>query len=103
MDHNAVCNPEHYLKRGISPQRLIEAWDLPFAEGNVIKYVTRAQHKGKPVEDLEKAVWYALRAYEKACARAEDRPLIEIDDKDDPDNPFGQAFLREFKAFQAKQ
>ena len=100
MAYNAVCNPDHYLKAGLSPQALIEAWDLPFSEGNVVKYITRARHKGKEVEDLEKAVWYALRALEKACARDDGRTTVDIDDKDDPGNPFGKAFLRDFRAAQ---
>ena len=29
-----------------------------FCVGNVLKYVSRAKHKGKPLEDLEKAEWY---------------------------------------------
>jgi len=35
-----------------------------FCIGNVLKYVSRAKHKGKPVEDLEKARWYLDYALE---------------------------------------
>tara|TARA_R110000744_G_scaffold91642_1_gene177757 strand:+ start:1083 stop:1433 length:351 start_codon:yes stop_codon:yes gene_type:complete len=99
--NNPVSNPEHYLSAGLSPQALIEAWDLLFAEGNVIKYVTRARHKGKEREDLKKAVWYALRAYENCCAKEDGRDPIDIDDKEDPHNPFGLGFLGAFEQAQA--
>jgi hypothetical protein len=55
-------NPNHYKVGGI------ETWDYlkaklssqalkGFALGNVIKYVSRAEHKNK-LEDLIKAKWY---------------------------------------------
>jgi len=88
---------------GLSPQTLIEAWDLPFAEGNVIKYICRARHKGKEREDLKKAIWYAMRAYEVCCAHEEGRPRIDIDDKIDPHNPFGKGFLRELESYQTQE
>jgi len=102
MAHDPVCNPDHYLSAGLSPQALIEAWELQFAEGNVVKYVARAQHKGNPREDLKKAIWYAMRAYEKCCAREDGRTAIDVDDKDNPDNPFGQGFLRDLEAAQER-
>jgi len=46
---------DHYKKMKIQPMDYIEANDLNWAEGNVIKYVTRHSYKnGK--EDLEKAI-----------------------------------------------
>lgn len=44
-----------------------------FCIGNVIKYISRAKHKGKPVEDLEKAKWYLEYALdiERANAKRE--------------------------------
>ena len=45
----------HY-KTGIQPWEYIEANNLDFFEGNVIKYVTRK--KGNRLEDLEKARHY---------------------------------------------
>ena len=35
--------------------------EIPFNLGNCLKYVARADHKGKPIEDLEKALWYLQR------------------------------------------
>jgi hypothetical protein len=44
----------HYIHLAIQPIEYIEKNGLGFSEGNVIKYVTRWQHKGG-VQDLEKA------------------------------------------------
>jgi len=33
--------------------------------GNVVKYVVRADHKGNPVEDLRKALWYIQRELDR--------------------------------------
>lgn len=53
-----VSSPPHYTKGGIEVYDFIKAWDLDFTTGNVIKYVVRAPHKGKQLEDLKKARWY---------------------------------------------
>tara|TARA_R110000824_G_scaffold1643_6_gene8157 strand:+ start:8329 stop:8466 length:138 start_codon:yes stop_codon:yes gene_type:complete len=34
---------------------------MGYAEGNIIKYVSRHKHKGKAVQDLKKARWYLDR------------------------------------------
>jgi hypothetical protein len=48
---------EHYSKFNIQPADFINKNKLQFAEGNVIKYVCRHQHKnGK--EDILKAIHY---------------------------------------------
>ena len=48
---------EHYKRMKIQPTEFIAANDIPFIEGNVIKYVCRHAHKnGK--EDVLKAIHY---------------------------------------------
>ena len=39
----------------------IEAKSLNYNLGNVVKYITRADHKGNKLEDLQKAQWYLAR------------------------------------------
>ena len=56
-----VNHPKHYNSGKIEVIDAIEDWGLGFNDGNVIKYVARHKHKGKPVEDLEKAKWYLER------------------------------------------
>jgi hypothetical protein len=48
---------DHYRKMGIQPIEYIFRNGLGFAEGNVVKYVTRWKDKGG-VEDLRKARHY---------------------------------------------
>ena len=47
----------HYLKMKIQPSEFANKNDLPFAEGNAIKYICRHSSKGE-VKDLEKAKHY---------------------------------------------
>jgi hypothetical protein len=101
--HNAVSNPKHYLKRGISPQKVAEYWDLSANLMNTIKYIARFRDKGRPVEDLRKAVWYLMRELELETARSVGREPIDIDDKEDPHNPFGLGFLVEFDDYGSMQ
>jgi hypothetical protein len=60
-----VNHPEHYKMGGIETIDFIEAKGLSYHLGNVIKYITRADHKGNRKEDLLKAQWYLNRAIEK--------------------------------------
>ncbi|MBR8759010.1 DUF3310 domain-containing protein [Porphyromonas levii] len=48
---------DHYSKRSIEPIEFIERNKLPFAVGNIIKYLTRWRDKGG-LEDLKKAKQY---------------------------------------------
>ena len=57
-----VNHPPHYKSGGIETIDFIEAKDLNYRLGNVIKYVSRAGKKASdPVQDLEKAAWYLQR------------------------------------------
>jgi hypothetical protein len=60
---DTVNHPPHYggesnLYEAI---KVIEAWQLGFCLGNVVKYLARAGKKGALVEDLKKARWYLDR------------------------------------------
>lgn len=59
-EEDPVNAPRHY-NVGIEPIEAIESWKLGYNLGNVIKYVARADHKGKRIEDLKKARWYLDR------------------------------------------
>lgn len=65
-----VNHPQHYNVGGIEVIDAIEAWQLGFHLGNVVKYVARAAHKGRALEDLKKARWYLDRAIAKLEQRA---------------------------------
>ena len=60
----AVNNPKHYGgNTTYEAIKVIEAWELNFHLGNVIKYISRAGKKDltKTKEDLLKAQWYLDR------------------------------------------
>jgi|TARA_R100000742_G_C4222408_1_gene45846 hypothetical protein len=48
---------DHYKRFIIQPAEFINMNNLPYAEGNVIKYVCRHKFKGKK-EDIKKAIHY---------------------------------------------
>ena len=56
-----VNHPAHYKVGGIETIDFIEAKKLNYNIGNVVKYLTRADHKGNRLEDLRKAQWYLTR------------------------------------------
>lgn len=56
-----VNHPAHYKVGGIETIDFIEAKKLNYNIGNVVKYITRADHKGNRKQDLEKAMWYLKR------------------------------------------
>ena len=58
---NVVNHPQHYTFGKIEVIDAIEDWRLGFHEGNVVKYVARAKHKGHELEDLRKGAWYLNR------------------------------------------
>jgi hypothetical protein len=58
---DAVNSPDHYTSGGIETIDFIDAKGLNYNLGNVVKYVSRADKKGKQVEDLRKAQWYLMR------------------------------------------
>ena len=56
-----INHPPHYTAGGVETIDFIEAKKLGYNLGNVIKYITRADHKGSRIEDLRKAKWYLER------------------------------------------
>lgn len=56
-----VNHPAHYKVGGIETIDFIEAKDLNYRLGNVVKYISRASHKGDRLENLKKARWYLDR------------------------------------------
>jgi len=66
VKNDPVEHPAHYKVGGIETIDFIEAKNLGYNLGNVVKYITRADHKGNKLEDLRKAQWYLTRAIETA-------------------------------------
>lgn len=60
--YDADMNGAHYKsKSGLESIDVIEAFELGFNLGNVIKYILRRGIKGDPISDLKKARWYLDR------------------------------------------
>ena len=58
-----VNHPPHYTHLPVEAIEITEHFN--FCMGNALKYIIRADHKGKPIEDLRKAVWYLNREIER--------------------------------------
>jgi hypothetical protein len=62
IKNDIVNKPLHYTTGGVETLDFIEAKDLNYRLGNVVKYVVRAGKKHTdPVEDLKKARFYLDR------------------------------------------
>jgi len=57
-----IKHPPHYFRFKIEPITFIMQNEIPYAEGNAIKYICRWKHKHKTKEeqlgDLKKAIQY---------------------------------------------
>ena len=65
-----INHPAHYTFSAIEVIDVIEAWELGFHLGNVVKYVARAGRKGSKLDDLKKARWYLDREISRLDAEA---------------------------------
>jgi hypothetical protein len=64
-ESDPVNHPDHYKVGGIETIDFIEAKQLTYNIGNVVKYITRADHKGNQLQDLQKAQWYLAREIQR--------------------------------------
>jgi hypothetical protein len=66
IESKSVNHPAHYGgDTTYEAIKVIEAWKLDFHLGNTIKYISRWDKKGNPLENLEKASWYLNRKIEE--------------------------------------
>ena len=66
VEKDMVNSPAHYANGEIEcidylKDNMPRAAYLGYLEGNCKKYLHRCHYKGKPLEDLKKAVWYLDR------------------------------------------
>lgn len=61
-----VNHPEYYHPGTYEAINVIEAWNLGFNLGNVVKYISRAGSKDAYLKELKKAAWYLSREIDKA-------------------------------------
>ena len=65
-----INKPKHYNinwtgAQAIETYNYINSWKMGYAEGNIIKYVSRHKYKGKALQDLKKARWYLNKLIEE--------------------------------------
>lgn len=60
-----VEHPTHYNAHPSGVECIQITEHMNFCLGNAIKYIWRADSKGKAIEDLEKARWYIQREIER--------------------------------------
>jgi Protein of unknwon function (DUF3310) len=71
MDANTRARARSVHDLAARKIKVIEAWDLGFALGNCVKYISRAGKKdpSAEVEDLQKQQWYLERRIQQLIAR----------------------------------
>lgn len=62
---DSVDHPKHYNAHPSGIECIDVVEHMNFNVGNAIKYLWRADEKGRPVEDLKKAAWYVQREIER--------------------------------------
>lgn len=60
-----VNHPPHYKNHPSGVECIVITEHMNFCVGNAIKYLWRADEKGKDLEDLRKAAWYVQREIER--------------------------------------
>jgi hypothetical protein len=58
---NPVEHPKHYTNHPSGIEAIEICGYMNFCLGNALKYILRADYKGKAIEDLRKAKWYLDR------------------------------------------
>jgi hypothetical protein len=61
LKDNPVSHPAHYCQHPSGIEAIEICGYMNFNLGNAIKYILRADYKGKAVEDLLKSRWYIER------------------------------------------
>jgi hypothetical protein len=95
-----VEHPAHYNAGKIEAITVIEDWQLGFCEGNALKYICRAAHTGRELEDLQKARWYldrriAALAINRRTSHPDPQPASIQQQKYDPEaSPLQNAVKR---------
>jgi hypothetical protein len=62
---DSINHPAHYTAHPSGIECIEVTEYMGFCLGNAIKYIWRADEKGKAIEDLEKAKWYIEREIKK--------------------------------------
>ena len=61
LKNNPVSHPAHYTSHPSGIEAIEICGYMGFCLGNALKYILRADYKGKAIEDLRKSIWYLER------------------------------------------
>jgi hypothetical protein len=68
-EYDPVDYPAHYNKGAVQCIDAIASMQGDgfkyYLQGSAVKYIWRHEHKGKPVEDLDKAIWFLNKLKEE--------------------------------------
>ena len=64
MDDSDIVNHPNHYKQVPGIETIDVAMHFNFCMGSAIKYIWRADHKGNPIVDLRKAIWFLNREIE---------------------------------------
>lgn len=80
--------PQHYNNgQAYDVIDIVKDYDLNFNEGNALKYIVRARHKGQHLDDLRKAIDYLQRELDyHNKVKCNNRFIPSILDKKDLEN-----------------
>lgn len=67
MVNDPVNKPKHYTSHPSGIEHIQITEHMSFCLGNAIKYIWRADTKGKSIEDLQKAIWYSTSCTDGRC------------------------------------
>ena len=78
-----IEHPDYYRSNGIEAADFIEAFNLNFNLGNVVKYIVRAGHKQgeEAITALMKAQVYLLREITRKGKEAQSMPVVPTGEK----------------------
>jgi len=65
----AVNHPKHYNANPSGVECIDVVEHMPFNIGNAVKYLWRADEKGRDIEDLRKAAWYIEREIQRRSGK----------------------------------
>lgn len=67
--NDPVNYPSHYNQGGVQCIDAIASMQGDgfkyYLQGSAVKYIWRHEHKGKPIEDLDKAIWFLNKLKEE--------------------------------------
>lgn len=84
-----VNHPRHYNQHPKGIETIDYIAHMDFCCGNAIKYISRSEHKGNQIQDLEKAIWY-LNYKITELKGQENQENQENQESEESDGPHGE-------------